>query len=437
VTSTPLSGQILRWPVDKDSRSFHVFVVEPSRFDPTKHRAIFYGAVTTLLRPEVKSQDIFRTDETLPQIERFDLITFPEAFLPADDLVEALTRISSYDRLGCIHVGLRSSFDATSHLIGVEEFRCIIARLSEIADSTDLQPITGWLDNQVASARFNVGCLFSIDVQGKLRVCLHPKMVRSQFEVSVVSDNNMTEGTLLSLVTLLPGSKKYLSVTLQPIICSDALLLDVDHIGRTPLNCINSDDANSFTEPLPDHVDLVSVPACTPQQVGGVTVERFRKWHEEFCATFERVGKGGAWHRHFHATFVIANFLAIPDTNASEPGVPGGLSGGFIPTPFGNDELPPFAQLSAFGKDQDDPNNRWSDPASKLQATFSSRGYIAHLTPEVTDDIVAKMLGFRITAFPRDTPQWRKGNPSTLAQFDLRTGRYDASGSVYFTRREK
>jgi hypothetical protein len=42
------------------------------------------------------------------------------------------------------------------------------------------------------------------------------------------------------------------------------------------------------------------------------------------------------------------------------------------------------------------------------------------------------MLGFVITAFPRDAPHWKSGG--TLAKFQLRTGRFNGDGSVTFVK---
>jgi hypothetical protein len=432
VSAQALKGQILRWPVEKYSRSFRVFVVEPAAFDPKKHAAIFNGALTALMRPEAMPADPYRTQRNVPVAEPFDLVTFPEAFLAAKDLTQALKQIAEFGRLGCVHVGLRSSEDPNTHLLGVTEFESLIADLSTIASIArdDLIPLKAWLGSQSGDGRFNVGCLFSIDSNGSLRVCLHPKMVRSKFEVGVVADDYMTAGSLLSLITLLPDSKKHLSVTLQPIICSDALQLDAEEPGRLPLNCVNSDDANVFDDTLPDHIDIVSVAACTPQPEGHENETAYRVWHQDFRKTFEQVGNGGAWHRHFHATFVLANFLTIP----TKAGAPlhksyGGLSGGFIPMPFGEEELPDFARLSAYGKDKEgNPDNHWSIPARKLEASFSSRGYVAHLYPDGDKTIVAKMLGFTITALPRDTPHWRP--TAAFARFEVQTGSLDESGKV-------
>jgi hypothetical protein len=433
-----LKGQLFRWPVEKDSRNFRVFVVEPTDFDPTKHAAIFNGALTALMRPEAGPDDLYRTQRNVSVVEPFDLVTFPEAFLPTKVLTETLEQIADFGRLGCVHLGLRSSEDPKTHLLGMAEFNSLIDGLSSIASivQDDLVPLRAWLRAQSDDSHFNVGCLFSIDANGKLRVCLHPKMVRSKFEVGVVADDFMTTGSLLSLITLLPDSKKYLSVTLQPIICSDALQLDADEPGRSPLNCLNSDDANVFDDTLPDHIDIVSVAALTPQPHGHESGAAYRVWHQDFRKTFEQVGNGGLWHRHFHATFVLANFFTIPTRADAQPHKShGGLSGGFIPMPFGEDELPKFARLSAYGKDKDkDPDNRWSIPARKIDTSFSSRGYVAYLHPEGEQGIAAKMLGFTITTFPRDTSHWRPG--AAFARFELRTGSLNASETaVTYTKR--
>ena len=438
VTASPLQGQLFRWTVDKSTRSFRVFVVEPSLFVPDQHAKIFNAVLTSLLRPEALPEDLYRQQRNISIPEPFDLVTFPEAFLSTDDLVRTLTQIAEYGSMGCIHVGLRSSKDSNSHLIGTEEFRSIIAQLSGLSTivGSDFAQLNTWLDQQRADDHSNIGCLFLLDAEGKLRICLHPKMVRSGFEVGVVADERMTEANLLSLVTLLPDSRKFLTVTIQPIICSDTLQLAVDDPGRRPLDCLNGDYADVFPDTLPDHIDVVSVTACTPQSVGhdknGIT---FRKWHEEFRATFERVIKGGAWHRHYHATFILSNFqemAAVHDPMSRK--TLGGLSGGFIPLPAPPEKPEAFAEISMYGKGAQRVDNRWTDPMSPPESDFRSLGYIAQLTPQPSADVAARMMGFVITTFPRDAPHFEPG--SSLAKFQLRIGRFKDDGTMTFAKGE-
>lgn len=282
MTQPRLRSQLLRWPVERSARSFRVFVVEPSNYKPDQHAAVFSAILEAILSPEIERSDPYSGSENIKYPD-FDLVTFPEAFLPVRDLSTLLASIAGrLERMGCVHVGLRSTDRPDSHLIGVAELTALVASVQAIdnIDKSDLGPVSDWLNTQKPDAQFNIGCVFSIDTQSKLRICLHPKMVRSKFEVGAVADTHMAEGDLLSLITLLPGSKRFLSVTLQPLICSDALDLNPGVPGRTPLHAINGDDAVALPDLMPDHVDIVSAAACTPQAVGRSASGEFRKWHE-------------------------------------------------------------------------------------------------------------------------------------------------------------
>lgn len=433
-----MRSQLLRWPVERSTRSFRVIVVEPSNYQPEHHAALFSSILEAILAPEIERSDPYRGSESIKYPE-FDLVTFPEAFLPVHDLAILLVSIAGrLERMGCVHVGLRSTDRPDSHLIGIVELAALVASVQTIEniDKSDLDPIRDWLGVQKPGARFNIGCVFSIDTHGKLRVCLHPKMVHSKFEVGAVADTDMVEGDLLSLITLLPDSKRFLSVTLQPLICSDALDLNPSVPGRTPLHAINGHDDIDLPDFMPDHIDIVSVAACTPQAVGRNADGIFRKWHEQFCKTFSAIGDGGTLYRHFHATVVLSNFLTIPTEPDALPHKSyGGLSGAFYPMPFSLNRLPAFAQLTAFGKTNDDPNNFWADPVNKPPSGFKTRGYVAHIKPEPENAVVAKLLGFTITNFPRDTPHWNPGGE--LSSFELRTAGLDpATNALIMTRGE-
>lgn len=133
---------------------------------------------------------------------------------------------------------------------------------------------------------------------------------------------------------------------------------------------------------------------------------------------------------------MLANFLKVPTEPDALPHKSyGGLSGAFYPMPFSLSRLPAFAQLTPFGKTSNDANNFWADPDNKPPAGFKTRGYIAHLKPEIDNTVVAKLLGFTITNFPRDTPHWNPGGE--LSSFELRTAGLDpATNALSMTRRE-
>jgi hypothetical protein len=387
----------------------------------------------SLLSPEPTLLDKYRESPNRPTGDQFDLVTFPEAFLPAEDFTRALDQLALLQNFGCVHVGLRPTSSVNTHLFSVAEFDSLIATLLAIPaiDRDDIVPVKSWLSRQDKASRFNVGALFAIDAKGKLRVCLHPKMVRSRYEMHPLEERHMAEANLLTLITLLPEDKIYLSVTLQPLLCSDALQLDTDHPGRLPLDGVNT-GAQCFERPPPDHIDIVSVATCTPQpETARNDRTKYRQWHQHFRTTFQRVGEGGSLARHYHCTFVLSNFHKLSvDPHALPGDVLGGLSGAFIPVPMGSEHLPSFAQLSSFGRLHaargDD--NLWSIPDEKIDQSRATRGYIAQLSPYDAEPVVAKLLGFTIIRFPRDAPRWRP-QPG-LADFRLRTAVYDKDGNV-------
>ena len=51
----------------------------------------------------------------------------------------------------------------------------------------------------------------------------------------------MEEATLLTVVTLRPTDKKYLTVTIQPLLCSDMLHLGTDRGQSRPLEALHTD----------------------------------------------------------------------------------------------------------------------------------------------------------------------------------------------------
>jgi hypothetical protein len=439
--ATKLNGHLLEWPVKKVTRSFRVYVVEPANYDPPRHAAIFNGTLTALSTSKPTLLDQYGGIRNLPVGEQFDLVTFPEAFLPADDLIESLKQISRFESFGCVHVGLRPSASTNTHLFTAAQLDSLITTLSAIPaiNGDDIEPFKAWLTTQGRDLPFNVGCLFAIDANSELRVCLHPKMVRSKYEVSPLSERHMKEANLLTLITLLPEDKVFFSVTLQPLLCSDALQLDTDHPGQLPLDGVNT-GAGCFPHAPPDHIDIVSIATCTPQpESAGADETRYRQWHKDFRNTFERVGNDGILARHHHSIFVLSNFHSLPPgPHGLASSSYGGLSGAFIPVPLGDEDLPQYAQMSSFGKKRESAgdDNTWSIPNNKVDLSRSTRGYIAQLDPYGEDITAAKMFGFTITRFPRDAPRWK--SQAGLVDFRLRTAIYDDDqNAVKFERREE
>jgi hypothetical protein len=405
-------GNLLQWPVNRSVRTFRVFVVEPKGYQPDVHGGIFNAAVTALTGAQPELVDPFADNMAIAEAEPFDLVTFPEAFLPQDDLLAAFAALPSFCSFGCIHVGLRPSADSPQHLFTVQQIERLIDAILAVQEvhSLDLDNFSRWLKHQGSDERFNIGCLFTIDAHAKLRVCLHPKLVRSKFEMSPLSEQHMAEGNLLSLVTLLPTDKRLKSVTVQPLLCSDALHLATDRPGSWPLDGVN-EHPECFDGPVPDHVDIVSLAVCTPQVLSASKTLHYRVWHQDFLNAFHRAAT--ELHRHYSATFICSNFQELSDES------PGGLSGGFIPVPSPKTAFPSYVVVSSWGNGGTPPN-RWSTPDNDISAKgWSSLGHIASLSPAGgSESETASMLGFTVLKFPRDAASWstRPG----FAKFQLR-----------------
>jgi hypothetical protein len=366
-------------------------------------------------------------------VERFDLVTFPEAFLPQDDLLSVLRQVSELAEiasLGCVHVGLRPSSDADQHLFRADALRAFVKSILSVPRicKDDLTSFSSWLISQPDDYQFNIGCLFTIDAHQSVRICLHPKLVRSKYETSPLHDNHMTEADLLTLVTLQPENKALLSITLQPLICSDALSLETDRPNNRPLEAVNT-AADCFGKTPPDHVDIISVATCNPQPEQKIAENRRRQWHQQFRSSFVRTASDPAMTRHHFSTFVLANFGVLREYN------PGGLSGAFIPIPLSYYKFPSFVTIDAWGRPKESHNldNIWYQPYGDIRerGENSSLGYIAALDPFGKDShALARMLGFTINRLLRHSKNW--GSTDGLIDFQLRKATCDDTGKVVF-----
>jgi hypothetical protein len=292
-----------QWRMQRRSRTFEVRVVEPHAYAPEKHGRLFLDVVNAILNPEPTR--ILKLGEYAPdpRPDTFDLVTFPEAFVPASTLAEVLSQLVGYAPLGCFHLGLRPSNDPTQHLFSRKELVALVDNLAAIAPSIrgDVGAFRPWLEAQSSKDLFNVGCLFGVDASGVVRVCLHPKLVASDLEISALPERTMREANLLTLVTLWPSEPQLLSVTVQPLLCSDALGLPTDRPGADPLEAVTS-FAAAFGEHPPDHVDIVSVATCTPQPSTATERGTQREWHNRFRDAFRRTAEGPGCRRRVVAT---------------------------------------------------------------------------------------------------------------------------------------
>ena len=423
----------LQWPVERSSSTFRVYVVEPREYKPQEHGEIFNAALTSLISAPSIPVDPFTKDVITVAAEHFDLVTFPEAFLPQEDLLSVLRQgpeLAEIASLGCVHVGLRPSSGTDQHLFRVNDLRQFVESLLAIPQicKDDLNPFVGWLRSQPDDYQFNVGCLFTIDAHQSLRICLHPKLVRSRVEASPLHDKHMTEADLLTLVTLQPENKALLSITLQPLICSDALSLETDRPNNTPLEAVNT-DADCFGMTPPDHIDIISVVTCTPQPEQSVSDYKLRQWHQQFRNSFVGAASNPRMTRHHFSTFVFSNFGTLPEHN------PGGLSGAFIPIQLSNNIFPPFVTIHAWGRPKETPGSdyRWYQPyvGDHNNRGWCSLGYIAAIDPFKKDSqALAHMLGFTIDRLLRHSNSWR--TTDGLTNFQLRKATCNDTGTMVF-----
>jgi len=237
----------------------------------------------------------------------------------------------------------------------------------------------------------------------------------------------MDEANMLTLVTLRPTDRRYLSITLQPLICSDTLNLQTERLTASLVEEVNR-QANVFEAP-PDHIDIVSVVSCTQQRVSQTGAESYREWHQDFRDAFVGAAQSAAMTRHRYATFVLSNFETVP------PGKPGGLSGVFEPIHLKVEPLHHAVDLSCYGHPKADPdgNNRWSTPDDRPVMSWDSRGYLAGLTPSSAQASVAvKIFGFTLMPLLRDQSPWKPRK--SVTNCDVTLGRWADDRRLAFSK---
>jgi hypothetical protein len=98
----------LTWTVNRRDRTFRVYVVEPRAYRPTAHADIFWAALRPFVfahqtsQVRLEARDAQELPRRTPRPRRFDLLTFPEAFLDSETLLQCIQDIGSYGHsLGC------------------------------------------------------------------------------------------------------------------------------------------------------------------------------------------------------------------------------------------------------------------------------------------------------------------------------------------------
>lgn len=404
-------GAHLIWPSLRSQWPFQVRVVEPDSYDFKQHAAIFHSVLADLVNLTPPQLDGLTQQRAPSGPRRFDLITFPEAFIAPDTLAITLKSVKQAGLRGCVHVGLRSEGD--HHLFTTNAVRKLVDDLSLLIDCPeDLDLFEAWLCEQDDDQYFNIGCVFMIDADHKVRLCLHPKLVRSRFEESVRPEDHMREANLLTLITLQPRNRIFGSVTLQPLICADALGGTNDCLTCAPMAAVTR-YASAFEGDLPNHVDIVSLATCTPQPVEQtLNGEPYRLWHVDFLDAFRNAAKEDAYARHHHAALVLSNFLNTPNHRE------GGLSGIFLPMPPGFKDTLPGLSVCCWGRPtHGSGNNRWSTPDDQALTKWSSMGFVAGLNPYAESaKATARIFQFELPRLPREQSRW--GHKESLV--DLR-----------------
>lgn len=407
-------GALYEWPIARELRLFRGVVVEIGRYDPPNHARWFQDAIQALLSPgqiPVAGLELTRSRRA----PEFDLATFPEAFLPIAELHSTLESFRRSSARGIVHVGLRRN-DA-AHLISTTEFRGLVSDLSrsQLLCQSDSRVVEQWLGEQEDVAQFNVGCVFGVDASGALRICLHPKLVRSKYEVSVSWEKHMTEAGLFSLIALIPEDERLLPIYLQPLLCSDALNIEMDRPSQHPLTAITSGRVRFHRRV--EHIDIVSVSSCTPASAATFPNGSLKdQWHEDFRESARRMGEDPDTLRHHGAILMQSNYRSIEDIPNA------GISGVFLPCdlkiPFTDSEL----RQAVYGSVRREAN-RWFADAEVRNLMMNwgtemrSRGHIVALS---NSQAIASVLRFTVNHLPRDARGWRTESAlRNLGVFDL------------------
>lgn len=398
----PFTGSHLTWPFKRDSQRFRVRVVEPDNFSSADNDRILFAVVQELIEPVVPKLDRFDSSRRPSSANRYDLVTFPEAFATPSSLLAVANSLAGRGPSGCLHMGLKSGASPRTHLMTVAEIGTLVADLEALTDTSndDLFGFKGWLDQQQKEHRFNIGCVLAVDADNHLRVCLHPKIVASKFEIDALAERHMQEADLLTLISLRPRNGRFVTVTLQPLICSDVLNIPTERMTGPPIMAITQ--YSECFDAAPDHVDIVSVATCTPQPRGRTAAGPYAQWHRQFLDAFLAAAENPGCKRHQHASIVLANYRKIGEDHA-------GLSGAFVPTASGFGRLHREIAISGFGKPADGSwaNNAWSIPGPSSPDGFKDLGFVLSLDSSgQAGAAVARTIGFSLHHLPREAPAW-------------------------------
>jgi hypothetical protein len=261
----------------------------------------------------------------------------------------------------------------------------------------DLAAFEAWLHRHDGDRRrANIACVFTTDADGALRVCLHPKAVRARVEFNHLEALQMLEGDILTLITI-RSTNNAPPITLQPLICADALQLSTDGVAGNPLRALAIHN-HLFDTSI---VDIVSVAMCSPQVVEPAGQCR---WHKEFTDALSRATQEDAFIHHRHAAFILSNFHNVPQAAPATPRA-GGLSGAYLPLPVVRQAFPPYTALYVYGRSQLS-ELVWAPRSPGDTSAFlehSNQAHLIYLSRGALDNVdwSVSVLGFTIDRLPQ------------------------------------
>lgn len=410
ISNSPVRGVHLQWPVDFGSQGLTFYVVEPVDYAPGSHATLFGQLVSASLAPPGRGGG---TEDARGGLIRFDLMTFPEAFLSAEDFLTTLDYLSQQQASPIFHVGLRATND--DHLFTVAQLRALIeaVRARQGPNSADLQALSDWTAGQLSTEFFNVAALFLVDAEGDLRVCLHPKNVPSPIEAGVLPGDTVTGADFLCAVTLKPQNPLYRRVVVQPLICSDLLDLRTPRGGPGPMEALCT-EADRLGSDAPDHIDVISVVTCTPQddlrRSTDMPVDLM--WKPKFLKAFSDAYTRAQFNRHDAAVFVMSNFRRGPEkSDGSRPDH--GLAGCCVPVPPA--PISPAESLVwGHGRHGASGQDLW-ERMDRRSETFQPLRLLLAIAPSMpVTPVVARLMRFTMPILPRFQPRQTPSGPTDV-----------------------
>jgi hypothetical protein len=168
---------------------------------------------------------------------------------------------------GLIHTGLNPEGPEVDHLFNKSQVEALLNDLENLqtTQTEDLEPLKDWIASDYQQGdRINLGILFCKDSEDKIRVCLHAKIARSKFEVSLSADKHIREVHLIQAIKLIDSSRREIPVRLAPLICSDFIFAPGEISLDLPVHAISKGPPPTNQVEWVDHIDLISVINCSP-----------------------------------------------------------------------------------------------------------------------------------------------------------------------------